>query len=104
MHWAGFVWEGVRGFRPQQIAGGHQTDGPPVSKYLKSQLKVEIEVLKRLKHNNIVMKCSLVRPWKVVDERDLFNNIMKKLLNFPKKISKLTEEHLNEDAGDRGKR
>jgi len=33
-------------------------------------------------------------PWKGLNERDLLNNIMKKVLHFPKKIGKFTEEIL----------
>ena len=33
-------------------------------------------------------------PWKGVDEKDLLNNILKKYLNFPKKISRFGEEIL----------
>lgn len=33
-------------------------------------------------------------PWKGIDEKDLLNNILKKLLNFPKKVSRFVEETL----------
>lgn len=33
-------------------------------------------------------------PWKGLDERDLLNNIMRRILNFPKKINKFSEDIL----------